>query len=149
VQCKTGQYSTVQYSTIQYNTKPHTTQINIHLSRQLSICKITKINQKHVLQTIKTHKLVQLNVDETVLKTNSILYSSQLHTFHQDLQVTPVHSPSQTYCLHHRGIRERRQMTFRELDCESEFRWLVAQKDSDTFSCGVSYDFQTEHFSTQ
>jgi hypothetical protein len=56
-----------------------------------------------MLHTITTQKLVELKVDETVLKTNSILQSAQLHTSHQ---VTPVHSPSQTFCLHYRGIRE-------------------------------------------
>jgi hypothetical protein len=134
---------------MQCNTITHITQINIHLSRQLSIRKITRINQEHILHTIKTQKLIELEVDETVLKANSILYSTQLHTLHQDLHVTPVHSPSQIFCLHHCGITEWRQRTFRELDCESEFRRLVAQKDSDTFSWGKSYDFQTEHSSTQ
>jgi hypothetical protein len=125
MQDRTIQYCTVQYNTMQYNNTHHTK--NMHLSRQLTKRKITRINQEHILHTIKTQKL-ELKVDDTVLKNQqhtTVLSYTHFTKTYTSLQFTPLLRP----CLHHRGIREWRQRTFRELDCESEFRRLVAQKD--------------------
>jgi hypothetical protein len=60
------QYNTLLYSTVQYNTIADITQNNIQHSRQLSICKITRINQEHTLYTINTQKRVEPKVDESI-----------------------------------------------------------------------------------
>jgi len=59
------QHRTVQYSTLQYNTVTHIPQN----SRQPSKCKIKKKIQEHILYPIKTQKLVETKVNESVLKT--------------------------------------------------------------------------------
>ena len=78
IQYSRVQYGTVQYSAVQHNTITRITQINIQFSRQISIRrKITRINQEHTLYTIKTQKLLELEVDETVLKTTRYTLKSE------------------------------------------------------------------------
>jgi len=59
----------IQYSTMLYNTTTHITQNNIQISRQLSIWKITRINQEHIFYNTKTQKRVEPEVDKSILKT--------------------------------------------------------------------------------
>jgi uncharacterized ion transporter superfamily protein YfcC len=68
-QDNTIQYSTIQYNTVQHDKIAHITQNNIQHSKQLSIRKITKRNQEHILYSIKTQKRLETKVDESVLKT--------------------------------------------------------------------------------
>ena len=94
----------IHYIIIQYNIITHITHSNIQHSRQLSIRKIKK-KIKNTYYTLKTQKLVEPTVDESVLKTTgynnseqTVLYSTQFHTFHQT--PTPHSTSLLLYTLH-------------------------------------------------
>ena len=95
---------TVQYNTIQYNTIAHFTQNNIKLSRQPSICNITRINQEHTL-SIRTQKWVATKVDESILKTTRYVQGWVNHAIQYSVShISPSPTPHSTslplYALH-------------------------------------------------
>jgi hypothetical protein len=100
LQCKIWQYSTIQYITI-----AHFTQNNIEHPRQPSICNIIRINQEHILYTIKTRKQVEPKVDESVLKTTRyaqqwVNLTIQYSISHISPRPTPHSTSLSLYALH-------------------------------------------------